>query len=97
VLHLSKKEQEKWEEYASKHNLDVKKDVWSDKPRMTINWLRPFLDSTQIDYKIIRPKDKRQNISVSLEIEYLYNEVKSFIIFVSRMLCINIQPLCNLS
>jgi hypothetical protein len=53
---LSKKEQEKWEEYASKHNLDVKKDVWSDKPRMTINWLRPFLDSTQIDYKIISKK-----------------------------------------
>ena len=37
ALHLSKKEQEKWEEYASKFNLDVKKNVQNNRPKMTIN------------------------------------------------------------
>jgi hypothetical protein len=56
ALHLSKKEQEKWEEYVSKHNLDVKKDVQRDRPRMTINWLKPFLALTQDDYKFLAKK-----------------------------------------
>jgi hypothetical protein len=43
ALHLSKKDKEKWEDYASRHGVDVKKNVWRDRARMTINWLRPFL------------------------------------------------------
>jgi hypothetical protein len=56
VLHLSKKDQEKWEEYASRHGVVVKKDVWRDRARMTINWLRPFLGLTLDDYKILCKK-----------------------------------------
>jgi hypothetical protein len=43
VVYPSKKDQGKWEAYPSKHGLNVKKDIWSDRPQMTINWLRPFL------------------------------------------------------
>jgi hypothetical protein len=56
ALHLSKKEQEKWEEYASIYNLDVKKDVWRDRPRITINWLWLILGLIQNDYKILAKK-----------------------------------------
>jgi hypothetical protein len=34
----------------------VKKDVRRDRPRMTINWLRPFLGLIQNDYKILAKK-----------------------------------------
>jgi hypothetical protein len=43
----------KWEEYASRHGVDVKTDVRRDRVRMTINWLRPFLGLTPSDYKIL--------------------------------------------
>jgi hypothetical protein len=42
----------KWEEYASRHGVDVKRDIWRDRARMTINWLRPFMGLTLSDYKI---------------------------------------------
>jgi hypothetical protein len=56
VVHLSKKDQVKWEEYASRHGVDVKRDVRRDRARMAINWLRPFLGLTPSDYKILCKK-----------------------------------------
>jgi hypothetical protein len=43
-------------EYASRHGVDVKRDVRTDKARMTINWLRPFLGLTPTDYKFFCKK-----------------------------------------
>jgi hypothetical protein len=56
ILLLNKKDQEKWEAYASRHGVDVKRDVRRDRARMTINWLRSFLDFTPDDYKILCKK-----------------------------------------
>jgi hypothetical protein len=56
ALHLSKKDQVKWEEYALRHGVDVKRDVRTHMARMTINWLRPFLDLIPTDYKILCKK-----------------------------------------
>jgi hypothetical protein len=37
ALYLNKKDKVKWEEYASRHGVDVKRDVRRDRARMTIN------------------------------------------------------------
>ena len=52
VLYLSNNDQEKWKDYAFEHGLDVKKYVQSDRPWTTVNWLRPFFNLTQNDYKV---------------------------------------------
>jgi hypothetical protein len=56
ALHLSRKDLEKWKEYASRHGVDVKKDVRRDRARIAINWLRPFLGLTPEDFKILSKK-----------------------------------------
>jgi hypothetical protein len=63
---------------------DVKRDVRTDRARMTINWLRPFLALTPIDYKILCKKCVAKVDGVWKKQTMFFNAVASKVSLISN-------------